>query len=279
MKDVGQEFKKLINKTLEKVGACSNCGGTVYEWKNKRTDGKDRSKPVCMNCGSEEIALQEDRQTERIYNQSLKNRNMQFFKSGSVVPNKSLFDKTFDNFQVDSEEANKVVNMADQFVDEILADRNTHMIFSGKSGSGKSHIAMATLQEVMKRSEHSKKCLFINYRELLEMLKNSINEPEMQKVIRGSLMKDIKTTDLVVLDDLGVELGGSNANNSTAYNNDSLHAILEAREDKPLIVTTNLTSKEISSAYGERVMSRILNNARGYMMAFKDTPDKRIKGA
>jgi len=57
-----------------------------------------------------------------------------------------------------------------------------------------------------------------------------------------------------------------------------LTAITEARENKATIFNTNLTSAQIKEAYGERILSRMMNNSNGLMFRFKNTSDKRIAG-
>ena len=155
------------------------------------------------------------------------------------------------------------------------------MILSGKSGVGKSHLAMSTAWEVLEKSNYDKRCLFISYAELLEQLKFAMNDEQARKEITGSLMAEIKSADLVVLDDLGAELGVKqidDRNKSTNFNNDTLNRIVEARQNKATIFTTNLTGKEMSQAYGERILSRIMSNSQGFVMKIEGTSDKRVAG-
>ena len=91
-------------------------------------------------------------------------------------------------------------------------------------------------------------------------------------------MRDIKNADLVVIDDLGAELGGAYAGQSTVYNNDIINSIMEARQNEATIVTTNLTGKEVQEAYGKRIVSRISQHLDGFTFNFKQTADKRKVG-
>ena len=93
-----------------------------------------------------------------------------------------------------------------------------------------------------------------------------MNDEQARKEITGSLMAEIKSADFVVLDDLGAELGVKqfdDRNKSTNFNNDTLNRIVEARQNKATVFTTNLTGKELSQAYGERIVSRIMNHSKG----------------
>ena len=128
---------------------------------------------------------------------------------------------------------------------------------------------------------YDKRCLFISYAELLEQLKFAMNDEQARKEITGSLMAEIKSAYLVVLDDLGAELGVKqidDRNKSTNFNNDTLNRIVEARQNKATIFTTNLTGKEMSQAYGERILSRIMSNSQGFVMKIEGTSDKRVAG-
>ena len=94
-------------------------------------------------------------------------------------------------------------------------------------------------------------------------------------------MAEIKSADFVVLDDLGAELGVKqfdDRNKSTNFNNDTLNRIVEARQNKATVFTTNLTGKELSQAYGERIVSRIMNHSKGFVFSIKASKDKRIVG-
>lgn len=268
---------RLMENVLIVTGECPECHNPLYSWKMKNPDGSKRGTTAsCMVCGHRDLKRQEDLDSVKIYNESLKSKGIIFFKNGSIVPNSSLFDKDLSSFISDSEETKNALEKAKAFVNEILLNKNPHFILNGKSGTGKSHLSMGICWEVIKRSNYDKKCLFINYRELLEQLKFSFSDDKARKAIQGNLIADIKTTDLVVLDDVGAELGGGYSKGATPYNNDILHSILEAREDRALIVNTNLTGKEIREAYGERILSRLQNNSKGYVFTFKETEDKRI---
>ncbi|HCT6555631.1 TPA: ATP-binding protein, partial [Enterococcus faecalis] len=52
----------------------------------------------------------------------------------------------------------------------------------------------------------------------------------------------------------------------------------EARQNKATVFTTNLTGKEMSQAYGERILSRIMSNSQGFVMKIEGTSDKRVSG-
>ena len=277
MESIAKGMQILIEKVLIVSGECPECGGNLYGYRAKNKDGSERCAPTCMKCGFYDLKRKEDIQTERIYNESLKNKTLNFFKFGSVITDKSLFDCSFDNYKIIDVETETAVNITKSFVEAVLSGEPKHLALNGKSGSGKSHLAMAATWEIIKQSDYDKKCLFISYRELLEQIKYSFNDEQLRKEIQGSLMKDIKTADLVVIDDLGSELGGTTYSSSTNFNNDTLNSILEARQNQAIILTTNLTGKEMKNAYGERIVSRLFKNSKGFAFKFVTTADKRLR--
>lgn len=277
MQSLGLAVQLMISKHLEKKGECPECQSPLFGWKMKNPDGSERCQPTCMNCGFTDMRRKEDLQTARIYNDSLKSRTLKYFQDGSVVTDKSLFNCNFENYKVVDQETKIAKETANNYVNAVLLNKPSHLVMSGKSGAGKSHLSMAACHEVIKRSNYDKKVLFIGYRELLEQIKFSFSDEELRKVIQGSLMADIKTADLVVIDDLGSELGGSSISNSTVFNNDTLNSIIEARQSMATIINTNLTGKELTKAYGERIISRIFKNSEGYAVRFEKTTDKRLR--
>lgn len=276
MEDLAKGMQALISKVLVIKGDCPKCGDPLYSYRAKNKDGSERCAPTCMKCGFHDLKLKADLQTEKKYNDSLKKKVLNFFKYGSVITDKALFDCTFENYKVIDSETKAATDIAKNFVNAVLNGEPVHMALNGKSGSGKSHLSMAATWEIIEKSGYNKKCLFISYRELLEQIKFSFNNEQLRKQIQGSLMADIKTADLVVIDDLGAELGGTTYSDSTNFNNDTLNSILEARQNQALIITTNLTGKEMAEAYGERIVSRIFKNSKGYTFKFQKTADKRL---
>lgn len=81
---------------------------------------------------------------------------------------------------------------------------------------------------------------------------------------------------VLVLDDLGSELGQINSR-AEASNSVSkiLNSILEARQGKVTIITTNLSESKIKSAYGDRIESRLKDGLKDNAVIFTGTTDKR----
>lgn len=278
MESLADTMTQLMNKVLKKTGVCPMCNGDLLTWKNPKKDGTERCAPTCISCGYSDLKRKADRETKQRYEKSLKARTINLFENGSMVPDKHLFTKTFDNYKLIDQEATIAKQKADEFIRCVLNGEPRHLVLTGKSGVGKSHLSMAISWAVIERSNYDKKVLFINYQELLSQLKKAFKDEIMYRTLHQSLLKDIKTVDLVILDDLGAELGGTAEEGATTFNNDILYSILESRQEKALVVNTNLVSEEINGAYGNRIVSRIMNNSQNFVLKYEKSKDKRITG-
>ncbi|EGO7969824.1 ATP-binding protein [Enterococcus faecalis] len=282
MKSSKNPFEVMVKTLLYIVPeACPDCGGVMHAWRAKNKDGTDRCPPVCMSCGYKARKKIQDLDAVKRSRESLKARAINYLTYSSLYTDKQLIQRRFGTFKTVDDETKLAFELAKRMATEVLLEKPIHMVLSGKSGVGKSHLAMATAWEVLEKSNYNKRCLFISYAELLEQLKFAMNDEQARKEITGSLMAEIKSADFVVLDDLGAELGVKqfdDRNKSTNFNNDTLNRIVEARQNKATVFTTNLTGKELSQAYGERIVSRIMNHSKGFVFSIKASKDKRIVG-
>lgn len=277
MESVSKAMQKLMAKFLYIVDVpCPECGGEMTAWKEKEED-PPRCAPVCMECGYKSLQKKEAVSTQKMYEDSLKQKGINYLRYSSIVTDKALWSCRLDNYREIDQETLHAKTVALSAVDKLVKGEDIHVIFSGKTGTGKSHLSMGILQEVLEKSNYDKRCLFINYRELLEQLKFAMNDEQARKAITGSLMTEIKIADVVVIDDMGAELGSiENQKPATSYNLDTLTSILEARQSKATIFTSNLTAVQIEKAYSDRVLSRMLKNSTGFAVKMATTNDKRV---
>lgn len=279
MESIAVGIQKTIDQFLYIVEVpCPECGGGMHAW--KEPPGKPpRAAPVCMSCGYKSHQKSDSKKMQEIYEDSLKAKCINYLKYQSVLTNRSLLESRFDNFDVMDSETQSAKTTASIVVSKILRSEPVHAIFTGKTGVGKSHISMAILWEVIERSNYDKKCLFISYYELLEQIKFAMNDREAQKAIMGTLMSEIKAADVVVIDDIGSEVGMLTDSNVavTDFNLRTLNGIMDARQDKPVIITTNLTGKQLTTMYGSRIVSRMLSHSNGLTVQMHETKDKRLQ--
>ena len=89
------------------------------------------------------------------------------FHQGSLIAD-ALRQCRLTNYQTTELETRQAKERALAAVSAIVEGKPIHVIFSGKPGVGKSHLAISILVEVLERSAYQKYCLFVSYSELLE---------------------------------------------------------------------------------------------------------------
>lgn len=289
------------------VGACPYCNGELREYIELTKDIPPRCPPFCMHeqripvergktkvvwsgCGYKAMKKREETIVEEKLRDAIKGEAFGFMKRNSVFTDHSVWRKSFDNYKASDTETKLAKTKALSFIKDLnVPNSSAHIFMSGKTGVGKTHLGAAIVFEYLKQNHYKKECLLVSYRELLEQLKFAMNDAEARKKITGEVMTEIKRADLVLIDDLGANLGSfdfskplSKENqpltSPTGYDTDTLNSLFEARMEKATIITTNLSSQHIKQLYGERVYSRIVNNVGNRFIKFESTPDKRITG-
>lgn len=157
----------------------------------------------------------------------------------------------------------KAYNKALNFVKEYKSGEIKNGFgFFGGVGSGKTYITTAIINEIiayrlerLTDEEKENACfgkfivnapiIFIGFTELFELIKPNIDDSE-------ELMRKIKKTKLLVIDDLG-------ACKLTDWKSDKLFELIDYRysEELPIIFTTNLIPDELKTVVGDRIIDRL----------------------
>lgn len=126
-----------------------------------------------------------------------------------------------------------------------LSNATDSIVMAGKTGCGKTHLAVAMMQECQLRHQ-----IFVPVPELLLRIRTSFDGKS--KDTEAGIINEYAVADLLVMDDLGAE-------KTTEYSITTLYLILDRRNraEKKTIVTTNLTLEEIEKSMGSRIASRL----------------------
>lgn len=231
--------------------------------------------PFCPMCAIIRTAWLEAEMIEEETNKALQ-RKKRWLRNRSILADKAMLNMTFETFEEMDQETiknkEKALNMARRY----YKGSNKNELLAGKFGTGKSHLAMAILNQL---NEHKDlKALFVSMDELMRRIKSSFGNPKspyQEDIVVNMLIE----ADLLVLDDLGAEVGSVDRNNSaTDYNIRVMNGILNGRTNKPTIFTTNLSMKELHDVYDGRLVSRMFRGIeQENIIEFKETPDKRTQ--
>lgn len=271
------ESLEHFDTTLEETNLCPVCKRPMMKWKEKLPNGSERCSPICLVCGHKEMSQRNRKKEKVMADQSLKQNIINHTKNISIIQDNSIWLKTFDNYKVVDEETSLAKQRSLFWAKEVIGKEPIHAVLIGKPGAGKTHLSGAMINYVLTGSNYKMECAIVSYQHLYDQIKLYMSDQKAKMQIQGSLLAAIKKCHFVVIDDLGAELGRMEENNqATDFNVGIITSIAEARVNKATVYTTNLSSKQLTHAYGERVFSRIMNKVDdGHVMKFEQTEDKR----
>jgi DNA replication protein DnaC len=130
---------------------------------------------------------------------------------------------------------------ADTFVGEDGRFRDTGLIYIGSPGVGKTHLAVAVLNELIRR--YKVRGLFVDFTELIHQIQSTFSPRSADS--KFDLMKPVMRAEVLVLDELG-------AQKPSEWVNDILYLVLNTRYTArlPTIFTTNYRLEPLARQIG-----------------------------
>ena len=134
------------------------------------------------------------------------------------------------------------------------------LFMHGATGLGKTHLSLAIANEAINRGHGVIYGSSPNIFNTLQREHFSRQYPDEK-----SYEQELLETDLLIIDDLGVEF-------STQFTVSCVYNIINSRilSRKPTIISTNLTPRELEEKYTQRITSRIIGNFVSLRFAGKD---------
>jgi len=267
--------KAVDSVTGEKMAGA--CPGVIDYVK----DGKKRRK----KCGYKEpIAVCNIPNSEELTTAAHRNDALGYLRAYSVMSNPQVMRHQFENYQIAGQSEQRVLSKCQQIANKIAVGETVHSLLIGQTGRGKTHLAMGILYDVLKQTGYkttktvmkdgkpekvfaSWRALFVDWHDLIERQKQAFNDDNLRKQVNKVLI-EIRTADVVVLDDFGSE-------RDSDYSQDLVDRFWRDRENKTVIVTTNLEGDGLEKRYGARTLSRMKNYGVGNGIAFSAIKDYR----
>ncbi len=158
-----------------------------------------------------------------------------------------FWNKTLENFEAKEKLRKDLVQAARDFVKGFNRDVKQGLLMEGDVGTGKSHLAVAILREIIRKGYSG---LYYNSPDLLRDIRATFNDNA--GVTEDDLLEEITEVDLLVLDDVGAE-------KVSEFVLDRFYLIINKRYEgcKPMILTTNLLEETLRVRLGDRIVSRL----------------------
>jgi DNA replication protein DnaC len=129
---------------------------------------------------------------------------------------------------------------------------NMNLLFYGGTGLGKTFMCNCIANELLSKEVSVLYQTAFSLFEIIENHKfNKLNESEENRINYNMIFE----CDLLIIDDLGTEVGNS-------FTNAELFNIINERmiNEKKTIISTNLSLEQLRDTYSDRITSRVLNN-------------------
>lgn len=227
---------------------CLRCHGEYHftKFNDPRTGERvERWTP----CGCEVLDIMEANQAAaRKLNEAKK---FDRFNQNSLV-NPKIKDATFKTFVTDDKNFQQVARDLHGFVSNW---EEGNVLLYGSYGTGKSHLAISATKLAINQARTA---LFISVPKLFSKIKDTYNKKS--GMTEDELISMINNVDLLVLDDIGAESGNE------SWAQDKLFLILDGRQGKRTIYTTNLDGETLEAKIGGRNYDRMADNLKIYTM-------------
>lgn len=203
----------------------------------------------CPSCESARRAAEAEEEARR--QQKIAERHHADRLHGARIPARFI-GRSFDNFRADSEAQKSALTVArdyaEQFADNL--QRGQGLIFSGLPGTGKSHLAAAILQTMLRRSVCYVTCMDM-IREVRDTWRKGSDRSELQ------LLETLGGMDLLAIDEIGVQYG-------TDSEQTIIFDVLDRRYRNvlPTILLTNQDHAGLKQYIGERTYDRLTETCR-----------------
>lgn len=227
--------------------ACADCGETIRIMKMPILGGsrKGELQEFRSRCFCTDRPLAEEAEKDRAM--KMYNKALEIFDRFSLVP-PELQLATFENYKPKNEQMLFALRLCKRYVEVFNKQSPKNLLIYGSFGVGKSHLAVAMQQELMKKGIT---CIFVFLPDLLDMFTDSYNKNS--EVTEGEIMKSLKSVDVLVIDDLGAE------GTLSDFGKRKLVSIVNGRQGKDTHFTSNFGPEQLYEFLGERIFSRIMN--------------------
>lgn len=213
---------------------------------------------VLCKCGQEERAKKEN------YYKSLEREKEIAYAKSIAFAHSDMKNWNFTN---DNNQNQELTKFAKKFVDEFdkMLDNGIGILFYGTTGTGKTFISSCIVNELINQGYS---CIMTNFSRISNTIAGSYDGKQ-------EYIDNLNKYDLLVIDDLGIE-------RNTEYMQEIVFSVIDARYRlrKPIIITTNLTAKQLRATDDinkQRIYSRLYEMCMPFEVSGQDKRDNILK--
>lgn len=211
-----------------------------------------KRKPFCLcKCEAAKREAEEEARKQKEFRENVDRMRSAGFLEGNMK------EWTFEN---DDGQNEKLTTVAKNYVENFpeMKERGKGLLLFGSVGTGKTYAAACIVNALI---DSGRPCLMTNFSRLANTIGGMFEGKQ-------EYIDSLNRYDLVVIDDLATE-------RNTEYMQEIVYNVIDSRyrANKPLIVTTNLTSDEISKAADtsrQRIFSRLYDMCIPFEVAGAD---------
>jgi DNA replication protein DnaC len=210
----------------------------------------------CPQCAKEhadaeaarDLAMNREREDSRI---------RAIFERSAIPPR--FQTRTFANYVADTPEKEKALRTTKRYADNwpTMLESGTCLVFVGKPGTGKTHLACAIANQIM---EAGSSAFFVTVSDAMRGIKATYDKGAT--LSEADAIKALVDPKLLILDEVGADMG-------TEHSKVLLFDVINKRYEhvRPTIILTNLDQSTLSTYFGERILDR-LREGGGKLVSF-----------
>lgn len=239
-------------KEFERNGQCAEHGMYLEKGYSLRGAIENAHWAGCSQCNELARAKEDekDAQAEQTRRQAIIEQRLH--EAG--IP-KAYVGKGFSCFHAESAEEQAALTIARDYAASFWKEKinvGGSLILAGSVGTGKSHLALAVAQHVMKRGT-------VIYSDISGIIRSVRSTWSRNSELTEAQVFDMYTSgcDLLIIDEVGVQRGSVDEQNT-------LFDIINRRyrENQPMVLITNLGGEEFKTFLGERSYDRLIERAQ-----------------
>lgn len=216
---------------MEPVYTCPHCKDTAYVEKDGKTVYCDCYLKLLVECSCDEI-------------NKLSPLSLSTFDTFSL--DYYPYDSNADGVSPYSR-MSKILNFCRNYARNFTGEGKS-ILMRGATGLGKTHLSLAIANEVLQNGYY---VVYVSAPSILTKLENS--HFDYNSTEEEHLLQTLGDCDLLIIDDLGTEF-------LTPFSKSTIYNIFNNRllRQKPMIINTNLSVRELQDIYSQRFVSRIM---------------------